>query len=960
MTSGPVVVTAPPPDRPRRIIVPHTNTDPDALGAAVAARVLYPGAAVVLPGLVLPGAAEFASLHRYQVRARKPKELDLDRLEMAVVVDTRDPARLGPLREVVRREGLRLHLYDHHPGDQGDLAGELEVVEPVGATCTLLAELLQEAGVRPSPFEATALLLGIYADTDHLTLPTTGPRDVRAAAWLLEQGASLQVVARFTRPELQPAQQELLAQLIARSTVHTLRGVRVQVAVGETAAYVGGLARLVHKLCDLRPAAATFVAVRMEDRVHLVGRSTVPWVDAARVMAAFGGGGHRGAASATVRGLSAEAAAERLLQVLAEVGVGQPVTARDLMKTPVRAVPQDLSIGEAERLMLRYGYSGLVVVDGGHRVVGVISQRDVEKARRHGLTHAPVKGVMSSPALTIPPDLPLDEIQAIMVERDIGRLPVVEEGRLVGIVTRSDVLGRLYGAPVPHWHRPLYEPGAGADGAGAVIRDRARELPPPVARALRAAGEVARETAVPAYAVGGFVRDLLLGWPVLDVDIVVEGDGIAFARRLAERLGGRAEPIPRFGTAHVYDAEGFRVDVATARRELYAYAAALPEVEEADLREDLYRRDFTIGAMAIRLTPEGLGELVDFFGGYRDLREGLVRVLHSLSFVEDPTRILRAARFAGRYGMRLEPETERLAREAVAGGFLERVTGERLRNDLVRLLQEPQAPACLRVLRDLGALEHLLPEVRWTGETEALVDRVRECLAGAGAAPEAGSGGGAGADPAVPALPPAAAALAREVEAWRLYLAALLVGEGGYHSAQRSGQPAKSAQEGDRPPDGGDPDASVRARAEALAERLRLSRRDREVLFGAVAGVAAALAALSRPDLRPSQVVDTLEGRPPEGLLLLWLLGERTPARDWVERYWSELRHIRPAITGEDLRQAGLPPGPAYALALGAARAARLDGRAVGREAELAVALDAAREAMAREAGAGPEAQRLR
>lgn len=955
MTSGPFVVTAPP-DRPRRIIVPHANTDPDALGAAVAARVLYPGAAVVLPGLVLPGAAEFASLHRYQVRARKPKELDLDRLEMAVVVDTRDPARLGPLREVVRREGLRLHLYDHHPGDPGDLGGELEVVEPVGATCTLLAELLEEAGVRPSPFEATALLLGIYADTDHLTLPTTSPRDVRAAAWLLEQGASLQVVARFTRPELQPAQQELLAQLIARSRVHTVRGVRVQVAVGETAAYVGGLARLVHKLCDLRPAAATFVVVRMEDRVHLVGRSTVPWVDAARVMAAFGGGGHRGAASATVRGLSAEAAAERLLQVLAEVGVGQPLTARDLMKTPVRAVPQDVSIGEAERLMLRYGYSGLVVVDSGHRVVGVISQRDVEKARRHGLTHAPVKGVMSSPALTIPPDLPLDEIQALMVERDIGRLPVVEDGRLVGIVTRSDVLGRLYGAPVPHWHRPLYEPGVGGEVAGAAIRDRARDLPPPVARALRAAGEVARETAVPAYAVGGFVRDLLLGWPVLDVDIVVEGDGIAFARRLAERLGGRAEAVPRFGTAHVYDAEGFRVDVATARRELYAYAAALPEVEAADLREDLYRRDFTIGAMAIRLTPEGLGELVDFFGGYRDLQEGVVRVLHSLSFVEDPTRILRAARFAGRYGMRLEPETARLAREAVAGGFLERVTPERVRNDLIRLLQEPAAPACLQVLRELGALEHVLPEVRWTDETEALVERVRECLAGAGAGagPGAASGGEAGAGPASPALPPAVVSIARAAEPWRLYLAALLVGGA---CGAGCGDPGRG---GKYPGDGGAPDASPEARAGALAERLRLSRRDREALLGAVAGVAAALAILTRPDLRPSQAVGILEPRPPEGLLLLWLLGERTPARGWVERYWAELRHIRPAITGDDLRQTGLPPGPAYAVALAAARAARLDGRAVGREAELAVALAAAREAMAREAGAGPEAQRLR
>lgn len=886
---------APEPHAPRQIIVPHTNTDLDALGSALAAQILYPGAQILLPGMLLPGAAEFASLHRYQIRARSPREVDLSRVEQVIMVDTRDPGRIGPLAEVAQRPGMRLHLYDHHPTEPGDLTGEVEVVDPVGACATLMVELLQEAGVPVSSFHATALLLGIYADTDNLTIPSTTSRDVRAAAWLLDQGASLRVVEFFTTPELSAPQQELLEQLLANTRLHTVRGVKVRVVTGTTASYVGGLARLVHKLCDLRPAPATFVVVQMGDRVHLVGRSDVPWVDAGRTMAAFGGGGHHDAAAAVVKGRTAAEVAAELLEMLEREGISRPVTARDLMNSPVRAIPPELSIAEAERLMLRYGYSGLVVVDPEHRAIGVVSRRDVEKARRHGLTHAPVKGVMSRPALTVDAGTPIDEVQALLVERDIGRLPVVAEGRLVGIITRSDVLGELYGTPAPHWHRVLYH-GEGPDAAAArgEVLYRAAGLPAPVARALAAAGRVARETAVPAYAVGGFVRDLLLGRPNTDVDIVVEGDGIAFAARLAAALGGRSEPVPRFGTAHVWDAGGFRVDVASARREFYEYAAALPRVELSDLREDLYRRDFTIGAMAIRLTPEGLGDVVDFFGGYQDLKAGLVRVLHSLSFVEDPTRLLRAARFAGRYGMRLEAETARLAREAIEGGFLERVSPERIRNELVRLLQEEQAPACLAALQEWGALARILPEVRWDAPT-------RERLAGVEAVL-------AGRQPDGSPLPPAVQDLAGRSEAWRLYLLALGAG------IAAAGVPP-------------------------LVERLRLPRRDRLQLLMGLSLYGEVLTTLRQPAVRPSVVAEILAGWPAEGLIILWLSGQGGSPAGWVERYWDELRHVRPTIDGSDLERAGVPKGRVYAQALAAARAARLDGRAGSRGEELAVAL---------------------
>lgn len=880
-----------------QVIVPHANTDLDALGAAVGAQVLYPKALIAFPGILLPGAAEFHALHRHQLRVRLAREVDLRTVTHLIVVDTADPDRLGLLAGALAKD-VRVHLYDHHPRGPGELSGEVEVTGAVGACSTLVAELLEEAGARLTPFQCTALLLGIYGDTGSLTLPSTTPRDVRAAAWLLETGGNLRLVERFVRTELNPAQQELLAQLVAANRTRVVQGVKVRLAAGSTAGYVGGLAHVVHKMTELQPAPATFAAVRMGDRVHLVARSEVPWVDAGAVMQAFGGGGHAAAAAAVVKAARLDDVVARLEEQI-EGSIGRPVLARDLMTTPVRAVPAYLPVAEAEKIMVRYGHGGLVVVDDG-RVVGVVARRDCEKARRHGLAHAPVKGLMTRPVV-VPPTLPLDEVQGLLIGTDAGRLPVVEDGRLVGIITRSDMLGQLYGTAVPHWHHTLYRGEARPDAASAQAElvYKAAALPTPAAVVLRAAGQVARETAMPAYAVGGFIRDLLLGRPNLDIDVVVEGDGLIFAAMLAPRLGARMEPVPRFGTAHLFLPSGVRVDIATARREFYEYAAALPKVEQGNLRDDLYRRDFSINAMAVRLTPAGLGDLVDFFGGYSDLKAGLVRALHSLSFVEDPTRILRAVRFAARYGLNPERETERLAVEAVEGGFVERVSHDRLRNELLLILREEGAPSCLAALHRLGALRRLLPEVEWSPEAQEWVRWAQLFLAGRG--------------PAGGPLPPAVQLLRKQVDPTLLYTTVL----------------GAAARVQDVP---------------AFVHRLRLQRKPTAALLHALSLWREAQAALAAPGLQPSEVVSVLDGWPPEGLALLWLLGGSNRAGDRVRAYWSQYRKVRPSITSKDLQQAGIPPGRAFGLALTEVKRAKLDGRVRGREQELALALSVVQE----------------
>ena len=228
------------------------------------------------------------------------------------------------------------------------------------------------------------------------------------------------------------------------------------------------------------------------------------------------------------------------------------------------------------------------------------------------------------------------------------------------------------------------------------------------------------------YLVGGSVRDILLGEPNFDVDVVVEGDAIGLANELAKKLDGRVRAHRTFGTAVVLYGDDGRVDVVTARSESYHAPAVLPAVEPGTIDEDLHRRDFTINAMAVSLKGDAVGKLVDPFGGRADLEAGRIRILHDRSFVDDPTRILRAIRYEDRYGFRMDDDTARLARECIATGHVGDLSGARLRDELEALLSEGDVSHAIPRLADLGAEQEIHPHVVADEESVRLFDRLRE------------------------------------------------------------------------------------------------------------------------------------------------------------------------------------------------------------------------------------------
>jgi tRNA nucleotidyltransferase (CCA-adding enzyme) len=863
------------------VVTTHINTDFDGLAAMAAASRLYPGARLALPGGADRNVKHFLSLHGDLLDVETSKDLPRSGIRHVILVDTQMRSRMGELADLLDLPGIRVTIYDHHPAEQADFSPDERHVEPLGATTTLLLRFLRERNLTLSPFEATLFALGIYMDTGSFTFAGTTAEDLEAAAFLRRSGANLDVVAEYLHYGFTDAQRALLGDLIRSSETHMIRGVAVSVACVRTAGYVGEAAAMASKLMELENAEAVFLLAQMDDDLYLIGRSQSDRLDVAEALKEWGGGGHPRAASAHLRlpdpgetkadgaPTGINAVKTRLLQALEDRMREEP-KAGEIMSRPARTVSADANVEEAAAAMQRYGHSGLSVVENG-KLVGVISRRDVDKARHHRLLHAPVKGFMARGLTTASPEDSLSALESRMIENDVGRLPVLENGRLVGVVTRGDLLRARHGARYA--------------GARRNLSSRLEaSVPASLLAALRKIGEEGDERGVPVYLVGGFVRDLLIGTPLAggpayrassDLDLVTEGDALSLAGRLAAGLNAVAKTHPRFGTASLIFPDGSHLDLATARTESYARPAALPDVERSSIEDDLRRRDFTINAMAIRLGTRHFGELLDPYKGARDLRRREIRILHNLSFVEDPTRLMRAVRFEARFGFRMEPHTLELFREAIREGRLSSLTPERFRKEALLSLEEPHPLVVVRRWRELGILEHLSPGLQ---PDEALIQNTLDALQWFASLRQRES-----ADRAL------------------LLLAALL-----------SPLPPGAA-------------------ARVCREKLRLSEPKAEKIERCLER--SAEAARLALELNPAERTRRLNA---ETLETIVFAAARSPeARDPLGAYLQKLRHVKLGVTGNDLIRLGYRPGPEFREAMQEALDRKLLGKLRTRKREL-------------------------
>jgi len=842
------------------VITTHINADFDTIASMMAARKLYPDAVLVLPGSkeeTVKGFLLQSAL--YSLEMKKLREIDLDKITRLIFVDIRNSSRVGPFRDLIGRPGVDVHVYDHHPEEDADIRGSVEVIKKVGSTTTILVGILKERGIPITADEATVMMLGIYEDTGSLSFPSTTVEDYLAAAHLRACGANLGAVSDILAKDFTAEQISLLYDLIQGSKSYTVHGVEFVIAEARREEYMGDLAVLVHKLRDMEAVNVLFAVCQMGDRVVLVARSRKPEVDVGAVMREFGGGGHHYAASATVKDATIFQIRERILQVLAEKIIHRR-TAADLMASPARHATVENTMTDVHYLLTRYNINAMPVLKNGD-VIGIITHQVVERALFHGLGNESVEDYMNADFDTVTPEEGIERVQEIIIGRNQRLIPVVSEGQLTGIITRTAFLQFL------HDVRDVVDPGpeedVPAEGILArhkVIHHLMRELlPDKVFQLLVDAGDVAERTGMKAYVVGGFVRDLVMRHPNLDADIVIEGDGIAFSEAFAQDHPCRVRPHHKFGTAVLVFPDGYKIDVATARVEYYREPAALPTVEYSSLKLDLYRRDFTINTLAIRLNPGVFGELIDFFGAQRDIKERVLRILHSLSFVEDPSRILRAMRFERRFGFAIGRHTQNLIRNAVRLDLIGRLPKPRLFSELELILKEEEPVGILRRLSDFHIGPSLHPKITLDKAQIVLLEETSEILVWF-----------------------SLLFLEEKVERWAVLFLSLL-------------NPLSSDE------------------AKKFANALGVGRRVREWVYVAkdeADDITHKL--LSARVVSRKFVYDCLSPLPNEVILYLMAKAKNNDIKRYISLYFTQLKYVRPVITGKDLQDLGYLPGPLY------------------------------------------------
>ncbi|HOT93367.1 MAG TPA: CBS domain-containing protein [Anaerolineae bacterium] len=859
-----------------QVILTHENADFDAIASLLGAYKLYPHAQPVLPRRVNANVRAFLTLYGSELPFVDPETLPRGQhVRRVILVDTQSLT-------YVRGMSKDIHdvlIIDHHTPPETLPDGWRFQGEPLGATTTLLVEALSARMVPINHIEATLMLAGIYEDTGSLTYAGTSSRDLHAAAWLVDQGASLEIAAEFLEHPLTPIQQAIYDTL--KENVETLQidGHPVVLSWAVSPPNTDEeISTLAHKLRDLLDPSALFVLVEISGNTQLVARSDTDDINVANVAAHFGGGGHNRAAAALIRQRPAVAVFAELRDKLPEF-VHPRIKVRDVMSLGVRTVAPNDPINAVLDIMKRTGHEGFPVVDAQGKILGLVTRNAVDRAIQHGWEHQPVERVMRPGEVSVSPDDSTERVRTLMIHTGWGQIPVVEDGQLIGVVTRTDMI-RL----------PLMEVNAEQKD---IVQKMERYFPKPLLLLIREIGTQAARQGYSAYFVGGIVRDLLLGHPLTDVDIVVEGKAIELGHALAQQFGGEIHSHSRFGTVKwtlpsdvwekvEIDHRGSVnhrlpefIDLVTARTEFYEHPTALPLVERSSIKQDLHRRDFTINTLAIRLDPQRWGELLDFYGGKADLEAGVIRVLHSLSFIDDPTRILRAARFEARLGFHMDAQTEALIADALP--LLGRITGGRIRHELDLIFHEAQPEAALERLQAIGALAHIHPELVCDDWLRERFVRLRR--------------------PETLALWNIDAAQELDFYYWGLFL---------YRLTPQT--------------------------LENILRRLLMPRR----VSGPLRALPALQHALAQIETleRPSQVVALLEPLPEALLPLGWLASDSPVLQAKLERYAREWRHGQCLLTGKDLKRLGLPPGPIYRQIFDTLRAAHLDGEIVTREDE--------------------------
>jgi nanoRNase/pAp phosphatase (c-di-AMP/oligoRNAs hydrolase) len=426
------------------IATTHKNADFDALGSVIGATLLYPGCVGVVPKTTSKNVAQFLSTHKTAFNLILPNEVAYEKVSKLVVVDTDQWSRLDRMDKLKNRADLDIDLWDHHTTGSGTIRPTWQCRERIGSTVTLMVRELKKREMTLTPLDSTVMLIGLYEDTGNLSFPSTTSEDAAAAAFLLDQKADLNVANFFLNPPYEETQKEILFEMMKETDRLTINGHKIGFNIIPLTRQVPNLAAIVNMYRKIINVDALFVIFSTQDRSTVIGRSGVNAIHIGEILLPIGGGGHGGAGSATVKNTEATPAQlkEKIISML-KASRTETASIADIMSFPVVSVPPDTSMREVQEVMTREKIRGILVMED-EVIMGILVLWDFKRLKKERQWKSPVKAFMERDVVTIDPTIRPRMAARIMIEKDVGYLPVVQDDRVIGIVTRTDILTYYY------------------------------------------------------------------------------------------------------------------------------------------------------------------------------------------------------------------------------------------------------------------------------------------------------------------------------------------------------------------------------------------------------------------------------------------------------------------------------------------------------------------------------------
>lgn len=710
------------------LIISHENTDIDGLAGMVAASKLYTDSKVVVSENMTTLAQRFLALYKDEFEIFRYDDIDYSQIERVIVIDTHEYDRLGKLTELINWDQVEVIVYDHHPHQKLDWI-DIDLSENVGSATSIIVNRLKRENIKLKRSEATLFALGISADTGNFMHLNTESEDLIAFAYLLDMGANKKAINEYLLETLDKNQKRIFELLIEHRKDIKIKDKDITLFTLKYPRYVTGLNNVAEKIKLLYQLSVVFVLVEMEGKVIIIGRSSDENVNLEEIFSEIGGGGHSGAGSVSLKA-DLEIARNKLETAVRDK-IKVAVKVKEIMHDPIK-IHESTKLIDVKKEMQKQNITGVLVTNDKEKVKGIFTTRDLRRLNDEDeLYIVPVKGYMTKKLFFIHPDDTINKAQEKMVKKDIGRLPVKDnKGDVIGIITRRDILNQYYEEETENQNQNRYVSSlVSITPEKLKIADKLDKLPNKIRKLFKNIGKIAQDKDCRIFLVGGMVRDLLLDKENKDFDFVVEGNIEGLIKEIAAKYEVKYKYNDNFQTGSMVIDNQYDLDFAVSRNELYTHPGALPEIKKADIFDDLFRRDFTINALAIALHPAEYGYLYDFFKARQDVENRVLKALHRFSFLDDPTRIIRGIRLVIQLDLEVEEETKALMQETIRLSRFSDVTFPRIYKELRLLFAANPGLKFIELLKDIPFLRLLYDNYKIPLNIEKKWERAERYLA---------------------------------------------------------------------------------------------------------------------------------------------------------------------------------------------------------------------------------------